>query len=155
MPQRLLTRGSGSKITLCACVCACTYTRLCLAAGQTDSEWEFLTPWRILQAGLSAVCRQLTHQPSISCCLGPSTHNTHTHTLTVVSVCIVMLYGHKSLEVERAGGGALVSGPQSSSVQQEQLCCSYVMRMCLFLFVTSAFIMFTSCLKSGNNSNKN
>lgn len=107
MSQRLLARGSGSKTTS-VCTHARTHTRLCLAAGQTDSEWEFHTPWRIPRAGLSAVCRQLTHQPSISCCRAPlhSSHRTHTHThgLTMVSVCIVMLYGHKSLEVEWAGG---------------------------------------------------
>lgn len=61
-------------------------------------------------SGWSVCCLPAAHTPAIHLPLpGPlhfsTTHrhlHTHTHKLTMVSVCIVMLYGHKSLEVEGA-----------------------------------------------------
>lgn len=148
MPQRLLARGCGSKtafayacacMCVCACisgiVCACTctyiYTQFC-AAGQTDSEWEFHTPWRIPLAGLSAVCRQLTHQPSISRCLAPSasltTHrhaHTHTHTNWPWCLCALLCYmvinlwklkGRRSRVIRELTSGGKCSGLQEKVV---------------------------------------
>lgn len=110
--------------------CTSTYIYTVLAAGQTDSEWEFHTPWRIPLAGLSAVCRQLTHQSSISRCLAPSapltTHtgtHVHTHTYTNWPRCLCALFCYVVInlwELKGRGSGVireLTSGGKCSGFQ--------------------------------------
>lgn len=123
MPQRLLARGCGSKTTfVCVCVrasisgivcaCTCTYIHDFALQGRQTANGSSILPggflWLVCL--LSAGSSHTSHPspaawppPLLSLHTGTHVHtHTQAHKLTMVSVCIVMLYGHKSLDVEGA-----------------------------------------------------
>lgn len=101
---------------LCVCVCTCTYIHDFVLQGRQTANGSSILPggflWLVCL--LSAGSSHTSHPspaawppPLLSLHTGMHTHTdthtyTRTHKLTIVSVCIVMLYGHKSLEVEGA-----------------------------------------------------
>lgn len=121
MPQRLLARGCGSKPTF---VCEHARARTCALVhihiyihgfGCRADRQRMGVPYSLEDSsGWSVCCLPAAHTPVIHLPLpGPlhSSHythrhartHTHVHKLTTVSVCIVLLCGHKSLGVEGAG----------------------------------------------------
>lgn len=98
----------------CACVCvlACMQIHTFVFSCRADRQ-QMGVPYSLEDSSSWPVCcLPAAHTPAIHLLLpGPpplpslDTH-THTHTqrLTMVSVCIVMLYGHKSSGVEGPGG---------------------------------------------------
>lgn len=121
MPQRLLARGSGSKTTHTrTSACTQTHTNRFVFSCRADRQGMGVPYSLEDSSGWPVCCLPAAYTPAIHLLLpGPltplpkHTHtHVHTHRLTMVSVCIVVLFGHKSLEVVGAGGEGLQSGPE-------------------------------------------
>lgn len=89
-------------------VCTCMHIHTFVFGCRADRHWMGVPYSQEDSSGWPVCCLPAAYTPAIHLLLpGPSAPlSTHIHTarLTIVSVCIVMLYAHKSWEVEGAWG---------------------------------------------------